>query len=325
MNKTEFVQSLDVSDNLAEEAWERANGDEDKAKKLLALDRLTVKGRFSDPEAGFYGLIFINWSADRDSLLELEGVVVGDDSVQNVDPSSSVKKFKRNLEGYTSSEAKMGGYTDQLESSLRKIWSNPNSDVRECVKSGTLDLLEGILEAFIADDLELSELSLSTDIDRKLHLETTTKKAQGSTSGASSSDTEIPCHVEINPVKGMPVSRVNPGDHVYVDPGNPQDYDKDVASTLENRREDNGLISAKLIAKGGTKSGKLRMEVDLGEGLKGKVNCGKDVSILVPESTLRSKEQGSDTFDDMMRNELILGIALGGILLLVLGIWLFLL
>lgn len=323
MDKQEFVSSVNVDDKLAASAWEQANGDPDKAHELVETDRVIVKGRFSDPDEGFYGLFYVDWSAVKTSLNSLEVVVLSDDSIQDVDPSIKSVEFQSKVEQYQTNDAKMGGYTDQLEKALRKYWSNPQSKIRSALKSGDQDTFEGLHESFVAEALELDELSLVLRTDQRLRVESETSSTS-SPSPASDREITIPCEIEINPVKGMPVSKINPGDLIYVELGEVESEKQKVVDRLEDRKDETGMVPAKVLGKKGTAAGNLRIDVEFDDSVKGKVSCGKDVSILVPGSTKQRDSDGTTDFSELLQNEFFIGVLLGVILLVVLGIWYFL-
>lgn len=327
MNKQEFIRSVTVDNNLAESAWEKAGGDEAKARELLQGERIIFKGRFSDPDEGFYGLFYLDWGQNQTSLNDLNAVVLSDKSVEDVEPSMKSAEFKTQVEQYETSSAKMGGYTDQLSGVLKNVWSNPQSDVRKALESGESDRLQGLHRTIIGEELELEELSLVAESDERLKIESATPASSSSTSTAtesSSRDVVLPCQIEINPVRGVPVSKISPGDMIYVEPGEVEGSEQRVVDELENHRDDSGMIPARVRSKQSTAAGNLRIDVDFDDSVKGKISCGKDVSILVPDTTRAKQQRNTGGLINLLQNEMFLGLITGAVVLLVLGIWYFL-
>lgn len=321
MKKSEFIRAANAPRSIAQAAWEAADGDEEKARELLEPDKINVKGRLADTENGFYGLFCFRWHLDSSSPSQIQQIVLGDSDVQDVSTSDSLKNFQKTIENFRSEGGSMGGFTDELQQVLKSNLSDRNSQLYEVFAEQDLESLEDVLDDLLRSELEMDTLSLTveTELERKVAGESN-RSRKSREPDTQANGNPLKGNVEINPVRGVPISNINPGDQIFV-----RLRDSGSARGVREFENADGLIPAQLLSKGANAAGKLRLKVEFPNGESGTLTCGKDVSIVVPDST---KEQistdSSGNLPGIFQDEIFLGTAIAIIILIVIGIWMFL-
>jgi hypothetical protein len=285
-----------------------------------------VKGRFSNTEEGFYGLFCFIWHADSSSPSGMKQIVVGDSDVQEISPSESLKSFQSRIESFRAEEGSMGGYTDELQHTLKSDLSDRGSDLYQTLEDQDLDILEDVLSGLLRTELEMDSLALTVEaeVQRRVTEESSRSRSTRS-SDTKVEENPLKGNVEINPVRGVPITKISPGERIFV--RLTESGSSGVGSTggVKEYENNDGLIPAQLISKEANAAGKLRLKVEFPNGVPGTLTCGKDVSIVVPEGTKdRLDDDSSGELPGFLQDEIFLGTTIAIIILIVIGIWLFL-
>ncbi len=215
----------------------------------------------------------------------------------------------------------MGGFTDEVQQTLKSNLSDRNSRLYEIFQEQELNSLEDELDDLFRSKLDLDTLSLTVEAEVQRKVDGKSDRSRSSlSSGTQGNEAPLKGNVKINPVRGVPISKINSGDQIFV-----QLNESRSAQRMQEYENDDGLIPAKLISKEANAAEKLRLEVDFPNGVPGTLTCGKDVSILVPDSTkevINSQESGN--LPNIFKDEIFLGTAIAIIVIFIIGIWMFL-
>ena len=318
MEKQEFLESQPLPDELVEDAWERSNGDPEEARELLSPSRLTVKGHFSTTEDNISGLYMLTWDYRANTIDNFRCVMVNGtlDEFQLDAPHNEFLSKLRELE---ESDQLMSGYTEELEEAIRALWTGDELDVSKFQDeeefSELLEIHRQLMDGLF--DFEDPKLEHEYELTRLIN-------DLDDTEGEADEDDEesvtVPsCDVHVTPVQGVSVTKLQPGDMIYVEIGEiPEEWAK-LKPVLEDLRDESGLIPAQLRSKKHTDDGRLELEVQFGKKVYGALSCGRDVSLMVPDET-REKygEEPSDALEELFQPKYIfpaLGAALALILL----------
>ncbi|MFP4687159.1 MAG: hypothetical protein ACLFN5_03515 [bacterium] len=309
MTKQEFVDSAGAPPKLAEKAWEVAEGDQDYAMQLLEPHKLSVKGKFMDGGNKFGGFLFFQWNYIEKSAPSCYAIVAGADNLMELPLDIDPGQFAERLSLELKSGTKMGGNTDIFQEALDNALSDQESHLRRAIEAGDLGEIEPAIAAILSDSLDVRSpvLSLQPVVSRQIEdiADTTPTEAQED----EEERYEIPCEIEINPVKGVPLARIQIGDLIYVDLGNVTGENVKFVKPLNKRRDGSGLIPARLVARETTEAGTMKLVVQFAQGVFGVARCGKDMSLLVPPETVAMrafKTEKMDPVDFLEKNWVVI-------------------
>lgn len=307
MDKDEFLEQQSVDDDLAEEAWERADGEPEEARELLDLAQLTVKGRLFNPGSNINGVFMLTWDLAEEELANL-GAVIVNDSVETVDLEAPHEEFIRSLREVEESPKIMSGYSEELEETLQELWKNPSEELPELSDEEFEEGLVAAHETKIEEafDFEESHLDVVLDLRRRIEIDGESEEGEGDAAEEQETVNVPSCDVHVTPVQGVSVARLQPDDMIYVEIGEiPEEWSK-LEPVLEDLRDDSGLIPARLVKKTHTEDGRLELEVQFGKKVYGSLTCGRDVSLMVPDET-REKydEPGISSIEDVLSPKII--------------------
>ncbi|MFB6344423.1 MAG: hypothetical protein ABEK50_01435 [bacterium] len=313
MEKQEFLESQELPEELASEAWEQADGDVEYAQELLSPVELTLKGLFRDEEADLYGLFLINWDLRHDELSNVRAAVVNS-PFQDITIQDSEGKFFRQITNIEESQALLSGYTDSLKESLRNLVGGDNDYPESVLKDGREQFIDE-LNTELEESLELKKLEIEIDGSIRRRLETDGEEGEGTTEPEDEEVNVPSCDVQVTPVQGVSVEKLQPDDMIYVELGEiPEEWSK-LRPVLEDLRDDSGLIPAQLTTKKHTDDGRMELQVQFGKKVFGTINCGRDVSLMVPDETLEKYDQKSAfNMEDVLTPSVL---AISGVLVLV--------
>lgn len=328
MDKSEFVESADVPKSLAESAWEEADGDERVAEDLISPEQVKVKAKFMDPDDGFYGLFSFVWKYQTGTISNQNQVVIGNDEVEGISTSKSFTFFNQKIDDLIAKGSSMGGSTEQLEESIGSALSDSSSSLVQALENESFGDLDDILENVVKTALELDSVRVGSDAEVVRKIEHMTDVEPVSTGSSSSADEDetlyLQCSVRINPVKGVPVAKISPGDSIFVNMAESGDKHRNLIEEIESRANDDGMIPAELTSKRRTDAGNLRLEVKFMDNVMGTVSCGNDVSILVPDETKFNLSGSSSDLPAFLTDEIFIGTAIAILVILLIGLWFFL-
>lgn len=329
MDKETFVNQVDVDESTARSAWEEADGDESVAKDLLTPETLKVKGNFSVSSQSIYGLFAFSWKVKTSTPEEMEQVVVAEEDDSDISLSMEFNSFLSKLENAGSSGSTLGGLQRKLGDCLSDALRKPDSSLVESLSSGDQAQIEEAFESLLANKLDLEDLSVefNMDIDRAIDTKEASSGSQSDSSSGSAEEDKVTfeCEAEINPVRGIPVTEIEPGHEIYVslDSSAEEQHYSLVKKLREQIQEDNDLLPAHVTSRESTDAGQLRINVAFSENVRGTLKCSNDVSVLVPEDT-ESRLSGEGVLKELLQNEVVIGVAVSVIVILFLAIWLFL-
>ncbi len=292
MDKNEFLQQANAPQPLAERAWELANEDPQQAQAYLEPSKLKVNAKFRDSGGRFGGLIYISWNYAENTIDAGEAVVSSSDKILDIPIDLPPNNFHQRITRGKKTGEQMGGNTETLQTALADVLQDPGSELRSGLVGQDLAKIDVELQNLLTSNLDInnpqftSEVVLSRKIDEIDGTEETAEAEE------ESEEYEFPAEVEINPIKGVPVNQISIGDLIYVDLGNYSSELQRIAQVLDQRRDESGMIPAQLVSREVSEAGTLSLRVQFGRDVYGKVRCGKDVNILVPESTASDKSQG---------------------------------
>jgi len=328
MDKSTFIDSADAPRSLAEAAWEEADGDEDRARELLDPGTLKVKLQFFSPSDGYYGLAAFEWAVSTSTHDNLNKIVLGDSEVKEVTPTLSYSAFNRRIEGFTTGGTSMGGSTDRLGEALESTLKESGSSVVDALDNQNFKDLDQALQSVISRELEIENVSVTTDVETQREIEskasvssTGTAAGSGASSDVDDAELFLQCSVRINPVSGVPITKISPGDSIFVEITEVPEGKEDLVDKLRSNANDDGMIPARLASKKHSDAGNLRLEVDLSEDIKGTISCGRDVSVLVPDSTHSQLGDSASGLPNFLTDEIFIGTALAIIFILLVGLW----
>jgi hypothetical protein len=285
MEKEEFIESQSVSDELAEDAWEQADGDGAEASRLLSPLQQTVKGLLSNKKAEINGLFLLTWN-HQDAKLTNNGGVLVPHKIDKVSVEQDHEEFIRDLRRLEESAQLLSGYTEQLENVLKNLWQESAEEFLELYESGDLDTIRERHESFLKEQLEFEELDVNLQQNVTRAIEVDSNEESDSDNQFERSSLTIPsCEVEVTPVRGVSLEALQPGDMIYVDLGDVPDKFSQLKPVLEDLRDDSDFIPVQLQKKKQTESDRYELEVQFGQNVFGTATCGRDLSILVPEAT----------------------------------------
>lgn len=325
MDKSSFLKSTGASRSVAESAWARAEGDEEKARELLEPVKYHGKGRFSDPDEGFYGLFCFTWHVESSSASGLQQAVLSNEDIAEVSLSTSKGALTEKIERFHQDGSTMGGYSSELKETLESALAERESELHQALSSRTFEAVDDLLADLIGEELELGNMSVTTEVDSVRKIQTMETESKGTEDESDEEETvTIQVSAEINPVKGLPVTKIKPGHKIFVRPGEEDGADRSPVRDARKYANEDGLVPAKVVSKESSPAGNLRMMVELPNGVSGTLKSGKDVSILVPEATRDRINSSSSEMPEILKDEIVLGASLAIIILLILGLWLFL-
>jgi hypothetical protein len=315
MPKEDFVANAGAPPSMAEKAWEVAEGDEDYASQLLEPHKLWVKGKFMDGGNKFGGLFFFQWNFTEKSVSDCLVMVAGADNMIEIPMDVDTAQYRDRLSLELKTGTKMGGNTEILQEALSGELTEPDSDLRSCIEAGDLAELESYIEEILVSSLDVRSpvITLQPVVTRKVE-----EMAEPSTDAAVEEEEEeerfeIPCEVEINPVKGVPLARIQIGDLIYVDLGDVSGENVKFVKPLNKRRDESGLIPSRLVARETTEAGTMKLTVQFARGVYGVARTSKDISLLVPPETVSVrafKRNGTNPVEFLEQNWIIILAAL---------------
>ncbi len=293
MAKEDFVADAGAPPSMAEKAWEVAEGDEDYASQLLEPHKLWVKGKFMDGGNKFGGVFFFQWNFTEKSASDCLVMVAGADNMIEIPIDVDPAQYRDRLSLELKTGTKMGGNTEILQEALSGELTDPDSALRSCIESGNLSELESYIEEILISSLDVRSpvITLQPVVTRKVE-EMSDPTAGGPAEEGEEEEEErfeIPCEVEINPVKGVPLVRIQIGDLIYVDLGDVTGENVKFVKPLNKRRDESGLIPARLVARETTEAGTMKLTVQFAQGVYGVARTSKDISLLVPPETVSAR------------------------------------
>ena len=284
MNKKQFKKMVNVNSELAEEAWNQARGDADRAKKLIKPAKLWVKGRFSNSNRS--GLFIVEMNCRERRVYNLDCVVVSRGNVEGASPRLSPKKFGKKIKSAARSSDHLEAPTDRLQSALEEFWADDDSRPRQAVKDEEFESLPNIHRSLLDDtlDFEVADREITFTLRRVIDLDEEIEESEDDV-------IVLPCDVSINPVAGLNFSKLNKGDEILVTPEEPEGNSevRSAFQKVKNNTDSEGRIPAKLKSGKKTDSGDVVLKMELLPGIWGETKCGQDVSLLVSEKTARKK------------------------------------
>ncbi len=290
MDKTAFLEQSDAPRTVARAAWKAAVGNPELASSLLEPAKLKIQGKFNLVDQPFGGLVYITWNFLSNSFGVAETIVSGSRKILDVPVELPARNFIDRIRWGNQSGLQMSGNTRVLQAELTAALEDGQSELFKVISSGDVEKFKAVFSNILKTYLDTSkvELSLQTELIRKLDIESEQEKMakQGHT---------LPAEIKIHPLKGVPISKIPIGELIYVKLGDyPKELEK-IAELLKNRRDQSGLIPAQLISRQITEAGTLSLMVRFASNAYGKIRCGKDVNILVPESTAAGKPRGMNS------------------------------
>lgn len=331
MSKEDFLNRADAPRSIAEAAWNAADGEEHQAEELLEPAMLRVKCKFMNSNGRFGGLLYIEWSYLENAATATSGIVSSDDGILEIPIDLAPEQFGERVIRSNKTGPKMGGNTETLQSALSEALQTTGTDLRETIKARNTDRIEKELQDLLTNNLDITQPQFTTDMEltRKVQEKSDVEEPETSEGEEEESEEyEVPAEVEIDPVKGVPIGKVSIGDLIYVDLGNYQSRHQKIANVLNDRRDETGLIPAQLVSREVSEAGTLALRVQFGQGVYGKVRCGKDVSILVPEETAAKRNRDKSSMDvdpvDFIADNWVIIFALGMALIILLVVYLIL-
>ncbi len=221
----------------------------------------------------------------------------------------------------------MSGYTEKLEKNIRALWTSDELEVNNFTDEEQMPKLYELHQQLLEDQFDFSNFELNQEHEFTPLI----KNIEDNEDDGDQSDSDydgydeydetamIPaCDIQIAPVQGISASKLQPGDMIYVEIGEIPDKWIKLKPALEDLRDDSGLIPAQLQAKKITEYGRLDLEVQFSKKVFGSVRCSKDISLMVPESTLaKYGKLGVNVLGGLFQPKFIL-LALSIILVLIL-------
>ncbi|MGM0380540.1 MAG: hypothetical protein ACQEP7_00985 [bacterium] len=301
MDEDEFVAQVNVPEKLAEAAWKVAEGDEQQAEELLVPSTLYIKSKFKDSGGRFSGAFFIRWDFEFDEASECLAIVTGGEEGVDVSLDISPNQFGDRLSMQLQTGQRMGGNTDTLQAALEENLQNSGSALRQHIDAGEIADLDKVLAELIQNNLEINKPNVNVKAEVARKIEEMDDEVEAAEAEAAEPEEEeqyvLPCEVEINPIRGVPLARIQIGDMIYVGLGEVEGQEEKIARVLQKRRDDTGLIPAKLVASNSTEAGTMELRVQFGQNVYGRARSGKDVSILVPQETEEKRSFQREGFD----------------------------
>ncbi len=288
MDKEEYAAQAGAPNKLAEVAWEVAEGDEQRADELLAPATLFIKGKFKDSGGRFGGAFFVRWNFEFQEATECMAIVTGGEEGVDISLDANPAQFSDRISMRLQTGQRMGGNTDTLQAALDEILQDGSSNLRQKIDAGEIASLEGDFMELIQENLEISKpsVNLKYKVARKIEeMEEEVEAVEETAAEEEEEEYVLPCEVEINPVRGVPLARIQMGDMIYVDLGNLKGQQEKIGRVLTKRKDETGLIPAKLVSSQSTEAGTMELRVQFGQNVYGRARSGKDVSILVPPQT----------------------------------------
>lgn len=308
MEREEFLKAQEAPPEVARKAWEEANGNSDYATELLTPEEITIKGKFGDEESNLHGLLLVKWDLRSDDLIGVRGVVVNV-SLDDMTATQTSDDFYKRISELENSSNLLSGYTDSVKKPIKDLLNDPNNDYPECLLEDDLNEFNETLLELLQDSLDLRNLDLQVDTDVRRRIDKEPED-EPSDEGTDEEKVNVPsCDVHVTPVQGVSVEKLQTGDMIYVEIGEIPDEWSKLEPVLEDLRDDSGLIPAQLKGKEQSEDGRLKLQVQFGKNVYGTVNCGRDVSLMVPDDTLEKYEnEGTIDFDDFSTAS-VLGVA----------------
>ncbi|MFB6355012.1 MAG: hypothetical protein ABEJ65_00660 [bacterium] len=310
MDKQTFIEQRDVSNELAQKAWEVADGDSDKAEGLLSPKTLWVRGKFETDSAS--GVFQIAVDVAENHVQNIVASVLGTNDLSDVSLAEDPEQFDQTMATLQKKENMMGGNSERLTETIKES-IRPGSELFGMIIDQNWDQLSNELEALFNDAFDFRVRTLSIGQSLETQLEHEGIPEESSDEKKEDEEVEIPCNVEISPTKGVSVKKLEPGDQVFVELGDVSPSNKNVALKLEAHKDnDTGLIPAQLERKTGTEAGTMRLRVKFGESTYGVATCGTDVSLTVPESTrVRKNSDAGDDVVEFLKENTVVTVVIG--------------
>ncbi|GEM_PF-4226228 len=292
MDKEEFLQQANAPRPLAEKAWEMADGDFNQAQTLLEPSKLKVQAKFRDSGGRFGGLIYICWNYTENAIDAGESVVSSSDKILDIPIDLPPENFHQRIVRAKKTGEQMGGNTETLQAALAEVLQEPASELRSGLVNQDLAKIDLELQNLLTSNLDINSPQFTSEVVLSRNIDEAAGGEEAVEAEEESEEYEFPAEIEINPVKGVPVNQISIGDLIYVDLGNYSSDLQRIAQVLDQRRDETGMIPAQLVSREVSEAGTLSLRVQFGRDVYGKVRCGKDVNILVPESTAAGKTKG---------------------------------
>lgn len=305
MSQEQFAQNQDVPPEVAEKAWEVAEGNEERAVELLREESIWVKGQFTGSDNPATGFFILNFDLDESTRLVSKGVVLSTDEDVELPLTDSYQRFQKNLDSIATHDKKMNANTQQMNSVITSILDE--SEFKKYLDSPNTDGIASVLETRFAEefDFKIQSVRVQLEVERPID---SAQVPSGSSKQEPEGDevVEMPCDVEITPV-GIPVAKLHPGDEIFVSIGDVERFQKNKKRQLEATADpETGMVKATLESKKPSDVGTLRLQAKLADGIVGHISCGQDVSIRVPSSTENKKDiSGENEFLEFVQENWI--------------------
>ncbi|MFP4687382.1 MAG: hypothetical protein ACLFN5_04645, partial [bacterium] len=196
MNLKQFIKKHKVNSELAEEAWAKAQGDPDKAARLIEPARLWFKGRFSEHARS--GLFMVEWDFKEKDIKSVQVVILSGKKIKGASPRLSPRAFGKKIKESLRSSKKLEGPIAALKSALEKGWTEKGGEIQKALEEGDYKRLRGLHRPLINDalDFEVGEKEMAHTMRRRLDISDEDDRVF------------IPCEVTVDPVSGIPFSKL---------------------------------------------------------------------------------------------------------------------
>ena len=258
MNLKQFVKKQKVNSELAEEAWEKAGGDPDKASRLLEPARLWFKGRFG--ESGRSGLFMVEWDFTEEEIKSAQVVILAGKKIKGASPRLSPRAFGKKIKESQKSSKTLEGPMAALEGALESAWQEKGSKIRKTLKENDYKRLRALHRPLLNDtlDFEVGEKEMAHTLRRHMDVSEEDDRVF------------IPCDISVNPVKGVSFSKLKKGDEILIslkDPGASSPEVRDAWRRAQKLADKKGFIPAELKSGKKSDSGKINLKLKIMPGV----------------------------------------------------------
>lgn len=306
ITKEEFVQSQNAPAEIAREAWEEADGDVSSARQLLMPSELSVQATFHNEDNTICGAFLLKWNHAKSEIIKLRSTVVNDE-MDNLEATNSEGQFLGKLKQVSDSPKLMSGYSEELDECLRTLWKEISQKLVPAIAESNKDKFESLHVTALERDLGFSGINLNTEVDYVRTLDELDENKNSDTDADQQESVTIPnCEAEVTPVNGVSVENLNIGDYIYIEPGNMDEW-PEIKSQIEKIQDEDGLITAQLSSISQMSEDRAHLEVQISEDVYGELKCRSDVTLKVPDETLKEHDSEEEPeFDEVLTPEILL-------------------
>lgn len=299
----QLVEETGVDPRLAKSLLIFTGGDIEGAKKIISsfeknIGCLIVKFGLTSIKA--YGLLIILINLHQNKLEKIYISVSDNSQLMSLDLTKDIKEIKEMI-SITQINSDFSFIVKGIEEKLNnvkyleKLYTILKSTNQEHISESIINFFSTILNEITTevniivkyrycqiDPFEMGKIiteAASENIDEtKLNETSEEKKEQANTNQISA--IELECEPIYSPIKGIDVAILQEGDYLKVRITDDREIAQYLAKLLMNVEEPNSSsISAKIISKENLYENLIKIMVEFGPGILGKVICGTDVKI----------------------------------------------